>query len=128
MPHLVPPKNLFCLIEALIDKRPARLSMDHFHEVHGREAVTCIDIRNPDAKHCLFGWVIALTEGAPREEPHRYRGGQDPVDFANEILVRSGRMPILTKAAFGSRDQALTIIRHRAAHERAEMGVRSAAH
>lgn len=123
MNELKPPKNLFCLIEAAIDKRPARLSMDHYHELHGREAVTAGDIRNQDCKHCLFGWVIAMCDGAPSEEPRRDVRGQDPVQFANEILVLSGRLPLLTRMAFGGPGAAMAIIRHRAAQERAAQGV-----
>jgi len=114
---LIAPKNLFQMIDAAITEKPELLSLGNWHELpNGREAYTDEQITAASTKHCLAGWIIALTPNAPRFERMRV----DVDDYANEILVSSGRLPIpLSIYHDEDRETTIKIIRGRCAEERA---------
>jgi hypothetical protein len=93
------PDDLFQQIEERVLRRPELLSMDEYHTL-------------PDGSEA--GWIIALTPKAPEFE--RLRDNVD--DFANEILVANGRLPIPFGIFYGDNASGLKLIRGRAAEER----------
>jgi hypothetical protein len=109
------PDDLFQQIEERVLRRPELLSMDEYHTLpDGSEAFSPRDIVNHRTAHCVAGWIIALTPKAPEFE--RLRDNVD--DFANEILVANGRLPIPFGIFYGDNASGLKLIRGRAAEER----------
>lgn len=112
-----PPDNLFCLIENAIKRRPERLNMDNWHTLpNGNEATTENQILHPDCQHDLAGWIVAFTPGAARIECEREL---DTDDLAAEILDEGLYAPIPFGILYGEYEDALKVIRGRAAEERA---------
>lgn len=109
------PSNLFQMIEKVITENPHLLKPSDWHTLpNGREAFTEEQILDEDTAHCLAGFVVALTPNAAKAERLRV----DVDDFANEILINSGRKPI-PLAIFHDEDPetALKIVKLRAAAE-----------
>ncbi len=115
-PLLKCPNDLFQQIERIITERPELLSQFHFHELaSGREAYTEEQILEEDTKHCLAGFIVALTPKAAGYEHLR----EDVDTFANEILRSNGRLPIPSSIFYADEDSARKIILGRSAEERA---------
>jgi hypothetical protein len=113
------PSNLFQMIEAIITETPELLSMHNWHELaNGKEAFTEDQIAESDTKHCLAGWIIALTPNAPRFGISSRRLDFDK--YANEILKLSGRLPIPLAIYTEDEATARKIVAGRAAEERAK--------
>lgn len=112
------PVDLFRKLEAIVMRDPSRLDLLHYHSCNGREVTDGDQIMSASTSHCLLGWVIALTPGAARVEARREAAGCDPVDFANDILVSSGRLPVPLAIPFSDEVSAIKFIRGRAAEER----------
>lgn len=111
------PPNLFQMIEAIITEKPELLSSHHWHELsNGREAFTEEQIMEPDTKHCLAGFVVVLTPNAPKFGSRR----QDIDEYANEILVSSGRLPIPLAIYMEDEETLKKIAKGRAAEERSK--------
>lgn len=109
------PKDGFCQIEAKVLANPKLLKHDHYHTLpYGTEALTEEQILQPYTAHCLIGWVITVTPRAAAYERMR----TDVVEFANEILTQSGRLPIPMGIVFSDEESMLKVIRGRAAEER----------
>ena len=116
---MLPPDNLFQLILKAVEAEPHRLSMHHYHELHGREAISRADIQHPECKHCLLGWVVRFTSHACGAEQFGWVSrGRDPGDLANEILVNGGKQPLPSAVVFADVPDALRTLRHLAAQER----------
>ncbi len=116
MPLLKTPNNLFQLIEKAITDRPELLDAFNWHELpNGREAYTEEQILDEDTKHCLAGWIIALTPKAAGYEHLR----EDVDTFANEILRANGRLPIPNGIFTSCEESMKLVIAGRAAEERA---------
>ena len=113
---LIAPHNLFQLIESAVTANPELLKVHEWHELpNGREAYTEEQIMDCDTAHDLAGWVVFFTPNAARFERIRL----DVDDYANEILVNSGRKPIpLGIHHAGDVESALKIIQMRANQER----------
>mgnify|MGYP001580514334 CR=1 FL=1 len=110
------PPNLFQMIEIIITEKPELLSMHNWHELaNGREAFTEDQVMEPDCKHCLAGWIVVLTPNGPKFGSRR----QDIDEYANEILVASGRLPIPLAIYMDDEETAIKIIKGRSAFERA---------
>ncbi len=115
MPLLKTPNNLFQLIEKAITERPELLSAFHWHELsNGREAYTEEQILEEDTKHCLAGFIVALTPKAAGYEHLR----EDVDTFANEILRANGRLPIPNGIFTADEPSMERVIRGRASEER----------
>jgi hypothetical protein len=111
------PDNLFQLIEAIVTQDPTLLSSFHWHELpNGREAFTEEQVMEPDTKHCLAGFIVALTPNGPKFGSRR----QDVDVYANEILVASGRLPIPLAIYMEDEETLTKILKGRAAEERAK--------
>lgn len=109
------PPDLFQQIEARIKDKPELLSAFHYHELtSGREAFTEEQILEADTKHCLAGWVVALTPKAAHYEHMR----EDVDVFANEILVSNGRLPIPMAIYHSDEDSMRKVIAGRCSEER----------
>lgn len=109
------PDNIFIQIERLVLKRPERLDQREWHTLpNGNEAFTMEEILAPDTRHCLLGWIVALTPGAALHEQRR----GDVEEFAQDLLVRAGKLPIPWGIIFADEASALKLIRGRAAEER----------
>lgn len=80
----------------------------------GTEALTEQDIMLPYTAHCITGWVIAITPRAAAYERMR----EDVVEYANEILRASGRLPIPWGIIFSDEESMKIFIRGRSAEER----------
>jgi hypothetical protein len=109
------PPNLFQLIEKAHAENPNFLKPGDWHTLwNNREAFTEEQIMDPDTSHCLAGAIVYFTPNAAKAERLRV----DVDEFANEILVNSGRKPI-PLAIFHDEDPetALRVIRNRAAQE-----------
>lgn len=110
------PDNLFCLIEAAVLRQPSLLKQGHWHtRKDGSEATLWNEILDKNTAHCLMGWIVAMTPGAARGERCRL----DVDEYAQELLVASGRMPIPSVFRWEDEVNAMKIIRGRAAEERA---------
>ncbi len=112
------PADLFRKIEATVLRDPSRLNLDDYHTLNGREVVDPDHILSAHCQHCLIGFIVALTPGAARMESRRNEHGCDPVDFANDILVESGRLPVPLAIPFSDYASVIKFIRGRAAEER----------
>lgn len=112
------PPDLFRKLESIVAKTPSRLDLTHYHSINQREVTDADQILSAHVNHCLIGWVIALTPGAARMEARREASGCDPIEFANDILVSSGRLPIPLAIPFSDEVSAIKFIRGRAAEER----------
>ncbi len=111
------PANLFQMIETIILEKPELLSSFQWHEMaNGREGFTEEQIMEPDCKHCLAGWIQVLTPNGPKYSSRR----ADIDEFANEILVASGRLPIPLAIYMEDEETLTKIVRGRAAEERAK--------
>lgn len=85
------PPDLFQQISARVKERPELLITTNWHELpNGREAFTVDQITDEDTRHCLAGFVVLLTPGAVKHERMRI----DVDEYANEILISSGRLPL----------------------------------
>jgi hypothetical protein len=110
------PKNGFQLIEDRILANPKMLNAGHYHTLpYGTEATTEEDIMKPYTAHCLFGWVVAVTPRAAAYERNR----EDVLEYANQILIDSGRLPIPMAIAFSDEESMRKVVRGRASEERA---------
>lgn len=113
------PSDLFCRIEARLKENPELLTLDEYHLMpDGDEAFLEPDIMHYKTAHCLAGWIIAMTPNAARLERMR----TDVDEYAQQILVASGRPRIPTAILFSDAESVLKIIRGRAAEERAMNG------
>jgi hypothetical protein len=109
------PSNLFQMIEAIITEKPELLSQWNWHELsNGREAFTEDQVMEEDCKHCLAGFIVTLTPNGPKFGSRR----QDIDEYANEILVASGRQPIPLAIYMEDEETAKKIIMRRAEDER----------
>ena len=109
------PKDGWQQIEKIVLENPKLLRHDHYHTLpHGTEALTEEEIMKPYTAHCLFGWVIAITPRAAAYERQRI----EVIDYANEILVQNGQLPLPLSLAFYDEESMLKIIRGRAPFER----------
>lgn len=89
--------------------------MDHYHSLNdGTEATSPEQILHPMCRHDLAGWIVFFTHGAARAE----MGRVDVDDFAQSILQAGGYPPIPWGILFGEEEDALKVIRGRAAEER----------
>ncbi len=89
--------------------------MREYHTLpDGNEAFTVDQILHPDTRHCILGWVVALTPGAAL---HEQRMG-DVEDYAQDLLVRAGKLPLPWGIVFSDEESALKVIRGRAAEEK----------
>jgi hypothetical protein len=114
---LITPKDLFCQIEEIVTNNPKLLKAHHWHEMaNGKEANTPDQIMAEGTSHCLAGWIVRLTQNAPRFERLR----EDVDTYANEILTLNGREPIPMAIYKEDEETMLKIIRGRAAREREE--------
>ncbi len=112
---LTAPKNLFQIIEAIVEARPELLKAHHWHEMaSGREAFVEEQIMDTDTAHCAAGWIVALTSRGAEFERIR----QDVDVYANEILVNSGYPPIPMAIYHSDEESMLKIIKMRAKKER----------
>ncbi len=110
------PKNGFTQIAERITQNPKLLKADDYHSLtYGTEALTEEEIMRPYTAHCLIGWVIAITPRAAAYERMR----EDVVEFANEILVQNGRLPIPLGIVFSDEESMRKIVLGRAAEEKA---------
>lgn len=109
------PQDLFIQIEKRVLKRPELLNMREYHlQSNGNEAFTIDEILHADTQHCILGWVVALTPGAALQEE---RMG-DVEEFAQNLLVRAGKLPLPWGIIFSDEASALKVIRGRAAEEK----------
>lgn len=109
------PTNLFQMIEQIITEKPQLLQIGDWHTLpNGREAFTEEQILEEDTAHCLAGFVVALTANAAKAERLRI----DVDEYANEILVNSGRMPIPLAIYKEDEETLRRIIKRRAQDER----------
>lgn len=110
------PDNIFQMIEEIITKNPNLLKPGDWHTLpNGREAFTEEQILDEDTAHCLAGFIVALTPNAAKAERIRL----DVDEFANEILVNSGRLPIPLAIYMEEEETLIKILKGRAAEERA---------
>lgn len=118
------PPRLFSMIESIVEQKYKPdsefpygyvFSERHWHELmSGKEAFTPDQIQDEDSKHCCAGWIVALTPNASNYEKIRI----DVDNYANEILVASGRAPIPLAIYHGEIEDWLKIIKMRARQER----------
>lgn len=109
------PRDGWTQIEARITENPKLLNAGQYHALtYGTEALTEEEIMRPYTQHCLTGWVIAITPRAAAYERMR----EDVVEFANEILVSNGRLPIPWGIVFSEEDSMRIFVAGRAAEER----------
>lgn len=103
------------MIEKIITENPKLLKAGDWHTLaNGREAFTEEQILEENTAHCLAGWLVALTPNAAKAERIR----MDVDEFANEILVNSGRQPIPLAIYMEEEESMIKIIRRRASDER----------
>lgn len=114
---LITPKDLFQQIEEIVTTNPKLHKTYHWHEMaNGKEANTPDQITADGTAHSLAGWIVRLTQNAPRFERLR----EDVDNYANEILQLNDREPIPLAIYMGDEETELKIIRGRAAREREE--------
>jgi hypothetical protein len=114
-PQLRAPDDLFTKLERMLRAHPDRLNMDNYHShSNGQEAVNRVAILNA-ASRCLIGWVLALTPDALEFGWNH----DDPMELANDVLEEAGKPPLPWGIVMGTREDAMRLIKGRAAEEKA---------